>query len=518
MDKFSVLKQVFGYDSFRPGQEVLVDSLLSGRDVLGVMPTGAGKSICFQVPGILLPGISLVISPLISLMKDQVNSLVQAGVRGAFLNSSLTSAQYRKALHNARQGVYKIIYVAPERLLTHDFLEFALSVPISMVCVDEAHCVSQWGQDFRPGYLKIRRFLEMLPKRPVVGAFTATATDQVRRDILSLLNLQSPQIVVTGFNRKNLYFGVRKPRDKFSELLHILHEEGEKSGIVYCATRKLVEEVCEKLQLKGFSAARYHAGLTDEERQRSQEDFLYDRRTIMVATNAFGMGIDKSNVSFVIHYNMPKDLESYYQEAGRAGRDGSPARCILLYSGADVRLNQFLIEKDKENEELDEETAREVREKELERLKRMTFYATSKRCLRQYQLRYFGETNIPSYCGNCSVCLGETLQDSWKSVSTPVSIPERLPARRLSAAENLPVEESLFQRLRQLRLALSKSAGIPPYAVFTDATLREMCISKPKTERDMLLISGVGERKLQRYGRLFLEEIARHQKEKIAKR
>ena len=241
MDQYRILKQVFGYDSFRPGQKELVESLLSGRDVLGVMPTGAGKSICFQVPGLLLPGITLVVSPLISLMRDQVNALVQAGVRGAFLNSSLTPAQYRKALSNARQGIYKIIYVAPERLLTPDFLDFALSVNISMVCVDEAHCVSQWGQDFRPGYLRIRQFLETLPTRPVVGAFTATATAQVRHDILSLLGLQHPKIVVTGFNRKNLYFGVRKPRDKFRELLQILREEGDKSGIVYCTTRKLVE-------------------------------------------------------------------------------------------------------------------------------------------------------------------------------------------------------------------------------------------------------------------------------------
>ncbi len=505
MDKYGVLKQVFGYDSFRPGQEELVDSLLSGRDAMGIMPTGAGKSICFQVPGILLPGITLVVSPLISLMRDQVNALVQAGVRGAFLNSSLTPGQYRKALYNARQGVYKIIYVAPERLLTREFLDFAQSVPVSMVCIDEAHCVSQWGQDFRPGYLKISQFLESLPKRPVVAAFTATATRQVREDILKLVGLQNPKVVITGFNRKNLYFGVRKPRDKFRELLHILREEGDKSGIVYCSTRKLVEEVCDKLKEAGYPAARYHAGLSDEEREQSQEDFLYDRKTVMVATNAFGMGIDKSNVSYVIHYNMPKDLESYYQEAGRAGRDGSPAKCILLYSGSDVRLNRFMIEKEKDNEELDEETAKQVREKELERLKLMTFYATSRRCLRQYQLRYFGETGIPDYCGNCSICLHEERETVWEpSLKTPVS---RRPAAKRPAADDLELDEALFQRLRQLRLTLARSAGIPPYAVFTDATLRDMCIYKPQTEKELLSIPGIGERKLQRYGALFLREI-----------
>lgn len=510
MDQYRILKQVFGYDSFRPGQKELVESLLSGRDVLGVMPTGAGKSICFQVPGLLLPGITLVVSPLISLMRDQVNALVQAGVRGAFLNSSLTPAQYRKALSNARQGIYKIIYVAPERLLTSDFLDFALSVNISMVCVDEAHCVSQWGQDFRPGYLRIRQFLETLPTRPVVGAFTATATAQVRHDILSLLGLQHPKIVVTGFNRKNLYFDVRKPRDKFRELLQILREEGDKSGIVYCTTRKLVEEVCERLKEQGISATRYHAGLTDEERQQNQEDFLYDRKTVMVATNAFGMGIDKSNVSFVIHYNMPKDLESYYQEAGRAGRDGSPARCILLYSGADVRLNQFMIEKEKDNEELDEKTLREVRQKELERLKQMTFYATSRRCLRQFQLRYFGEQQVPDHCGNCSVCLKEAPEaHSFRIEETvPVSHTRR-PLRAPASTSLTTQQQAVFQRLRLLRLELSKSLGIPPYAVFTDATLREICIRNPRTEPELLAIPGVGEHKLHRFGQLFLEELRR---------
>lgn len=491
------LKQVFGYDSFRPGQATLAESLLQGRDALGVMPTGAGKSICFQIPGILLPGITLVVSPLISLMRDQVNALVQAGVRGAYLNSSLTPRQYQKALYNARQGVYKIIYVAPERLLTPDFLDFALHTEISLLCVDEAHCVSQWGQDFRPSYLKIRQFIEALPHRPAVGAFTATATQQVRQDILRLLNLQHPRIVVTGFNRENLYFGVRRPRDKFSELLHILREEKGKSGIIYCATRKTVEQVCQNLQEAGFPAARYHAGLPDEERQQSQEDFLYDRKPIMVATNAFGMGIDKSNVSFVVHYHMPKDLESYYQEAGRAGRDGSPARCILLYSGADVRLNQFMIEKEQENEELDAETARQVRENELERLKQMTFYATNHRCLRRFLLRYFGE-NPPDHCGNCSVCLKEAPSQVARELR-PVQKPAPLP----KGAE----DPELFQRLRQLRLTLARSAGIPPYAVFTDATLWEMSARKPRNEAELLSVSGVGEQKLRRYGRLFLEEI-----------
>lgn len=499
--KEQVLKQVFGYSAFRPGQEQLVDSLLSGRDTLGVMPTGAGKSICFQVPALMLPGVTLVVSPLISLMKDQVNALVQAGVRGAFLNSSLTPAQYRKALYNACNGMYKIIYVAPERLLTPGFQELVRRVEISMVCVDEAHCVSQWGQDFRPGYLRIRQFLDGLPHRPPVGAFTATATAQVRRDILNLLGLEHPKIVVTGFDRKNLYFGVRKPKDKFRELLLLLEEEKGKSGIIYCSTRKLVEEVCEKLRDRGIPAARYHAGLTDEERHRSQEDFLYDRSPVMVATNAFGMGIDKSNVSFVIHYNMPKDLESYYQEAGRAGRDGSPARCVLLYSGADVRLNQFMIEKDKENEELDEETARQVREKELERLKQMTFYATSRSCLRRFQLRYFGEEGVPKECGNCSVCLGEA-KEYAKSEPTAA-----LPVKRHTFHPEVPVDEALFQRLKRLRMELARSAGIPPYAVFTDATLREMCLQKPRTPQEMLAVPGVGERKLERYGAVFLREL-----------
>lgn len=499
--KEQVLKQVFGYSAFRPGQEQLVDSLLSGRDTLGVMPTGAGKSICFQVPALMLPGVTLVVSPLISLMKDQVNALVQAGVRGAFLNSSLTPAQYRKALYNACNGMYKIIYVAPERLLTPGFQELVRRVEISMVCVDEAHCVSQWGQDFRPGYLRIRQFLDGLPHRPPVGAFTATATAQVRRDILNLLGLEHPKIVVTGFDRTNLYFGVRKPKDKFRELLLLLEEEKGKSGIVYCSTRKLVEEVCEKLRDRGIPAARYHAGLTDEERHRSQEDFLYDRSPVMVATNAFGMGIDKSNVSFVIHYNMPKDLESYYQEAGRAGRDGSPARCVLLYSGADVRLNQFMIEKDKENEELDEETARQVREKELERLKQMTFYATSRSCLRRFQLRYFGEEGVPRECGNCSVCLGEA-KEYAKAEPTAA-----LPVKRHTFHPEVPVDEALFQRLKRLRMELARSAGIPPYAVFTDATLREMCLQKPRTPQEMLAVPGVGERKLERYGAVFLREL-----------
>ena len=319
MNKFEILKQIFGYDTFREGQETLVDSTLSGRDVLGIMPTGAGKSLCFQVPALLFPGITVVVSPLISLMKDQVSALNAAGVHAAYINSSLTEGQYRKAMELARQGRYKIIYVAPERLMTESFLSLIQAVEISMVAVDEAHCISQWGQDFRPSYLKIVDFISQLPRRPVIGAYTATATKAVREDILCILGLQNPKVMVTGYDRKNLYFAVEKPKDKMNALLEYLRKNPEKSGIIYCNTRKTVEEVQEALLEAGYPAVRYHAGLTDREKKENQEEFIYDRKPIMVATNAFGMGIDKSNVRFVIHYNMPKDIESYYQEAGRAG-------------------------------------------------------------------------------------------------------------------------------------------------------------------------------------------------------
>ena len=406
-EKRALLKSVFGYEGFRPGQEQLIDALLQGRDAMGIMPTGAGKSMCYQLPALLLPGITLVVSPLISLMKDQVNALVQSGVRAAYLNSSLTEGQTAKAIANAMEGVYKIIYVAPERLFTPRFQNFAQGMNISMVCVDEAHCVSQWGQDFRPGYLDIARFLETLPRRPVVGAFTATATGEVREDIVRLLGLADPVTVVTGFDRSNLYFGVEEPRDKYAAVTRYLAAHTDASGIVYCLTRKTVEEVCEKLRADGYAATRYHAGLSADERQRNQDAFLYDEARVMVATNAFGMGIDKSNVSFVLHYNMPKNIESYYQEAGRAGRDGQPADCILLYGGKDVVTNRFFIEKDDENDALDEETRRLVREKDEERLRRMTFYCHSGSCLRAYLLRYFGE-NAPEHCDNCSVCSTQT--------------------------------------------------------------------------------------------------------------
>ena len=406
MDKYKVLKEVFGYDEFRDGQEELVESTLQGRDVLGIMPTGAGKSICFQVPALLFEGISLIISPLISLMKDQVTALNQLGVHAAYINSSLTEGQYRKAMDNARNGQYKIIYVAPERLMTESFLSLVSNVDISMVAVDEAHCISQWGQDFRPSYLKIVEFINMLPKRPVIVAYTATATKVVKEDISCILGLQDPTVVVTGYDRKNLYFAVKKPKNKMAELLAYMEKNGDKSGIIYCNTRKNVEEVHEALLKEGYLTAKYHAGLSDSARKQNQEDFIYDIKPIMVATNAFGMGIDKSNVRFVIHYNMPKDIESYYQEAGRAGRDGEPSECILLYSGQDVKINEFLISKQTENEELDYEERKLLRERDNERLRKMTFYCVTNDCLRDYILRYFGEYG-GNYCGNCENCLKE---------------------------------------------------------------------------------------------------------------
>lgn len=405
MDKLTVLNEYFGHRQFRSGQAELIDHIMGGCDVLGIMPTGAGKSLCYQVPAIMLDGVTVVISPLISLMKDQVSALVTAGVTAACINSSLLPEEYSEVMRRACRGEYKLIYVAPERLGTKEMARLVSSIKISMVTIDEAHCVSQWGQDFRPSYLHIAEFIRSLPQRPIVSAFTATATDTVKEDIIRLLGLNEPFSLVTGFDRPNLYFSVLKPQNKYAELKKQLDGFGDKCGIVYCISRKNVEEICDKLSADGFSATRYHAGLADAERRANQEDFIYDRKRIMVATNAFGMGIDKSDVSFVIHYNMPKNIESYYQEAGRAGRDGSPAQCILLYGPMDVRTNNFMIEKSREeNDALSDEEKEIMLKRDRQRLKDMTFYSTTTGCLREFMLRYFGD-KANSYCGNCSNCV-----------------------------------------------------------------------------------------------------------------
>ena len=406
MNKYETLKKYFGYDTFREGQEKLIDAILQGRDVLGIMPTGAGKSLCYQIPALLLPGITLVISPLISLMKDQVQSLNQAGIHAAYINSSLTENQITKALNFAAGGRYKIIYVAPERLETYEFLQFAARADISMLTVDEAHCISQWGQDFRPSYLKIVQFLKQLEKRPVVSAFTATATETVREDISCVLGLKQPEVLVTGFDRKNLFFAVETPKNKAGYVLDYLREHAKESGIIYCSTRKNVEQLYDKIAASGVSVTKYHAGLSNEERRQNQEDFVFDKTPVMVATNAFGMGIDKSNVRYVIHYNMPQNLENYYQEAGRAGRDGEAAECILLYSPQDLMIARFLLESKEENPELTGEELEDIRERDAERLRSMNYYCLTTGCLRRFILNYFGESG-EERCDNCSNCRKE---------------------------------------------------------------------------------------------------------------
>lgn len=597
-DKLSVLKDYFGHDSFRDGQEQIVDALLDGRDALCIMPTGAGKSMCYQIPALLFDGVTIVVSPLISLMKDQVGSLVQSGVPAAYINSSLSYPQFLRVLSNTEHGKYKIIYVAPERLLTDGFLDTCKKIKISMVAVDEAHCVSQWGQDFRPSYLKIVSFIKSLENRPIVGAFTATATNDVKEDIKKILRLENPFEITTGFDRPNLFFGVIKSSSKDEKLIDLIRERGDRSGIVYCATRKNVESVCELLCDNGFSATRYHAGLDEYERRKNQEDFVFDRKNIMVATNAFGMGIDKSNVTYVIHYNMPKNIESYYQEAGRAGRDGGEADCILLYSPKDVRLNRFMIENSEGNDELTIEENEQIRERDFERLKHMTFYSTTNDCLRGFILRYFGGDK-KAYCGKCSNCLsvhklvdvtidaqkimsciartgqryGKTvicdvlkgsksekiLKAELNSQSTygimkevtarhifgtidflaekeyisadnetealkllPKSRDvlfgrERLVMKKVENSEKVvkthrpevPVDSELLDALKALRKSIASKKSVPAYVIFSDATLIDMCKKCPETPDEMLEVSGVGRTKLEKFGKEFLEVIAK---------
>ena len=399
------LKVLFGYDDFRPGQKEVIESILSGRDAFAVMPTGAGKSVCYQIPAMLLPGITLVISPLISLMQDQVKALNEAGVSAAFINSALSETAYHETIRKAKQGLYKIIYVAPERLITDGFMELAQNVCISMVTVDEAHCISQWGQDFRPSYMKIVEFVRTLATRPIISAFTATATETVRDDIICTLGLNNPFILVTGFDRGNLFFQVDKPRNKDEYVIDYISKHPNDSGIVYCATRKNVDKLYDLLKDRGVSVAKYHAGMGQEERKKMQNDFVFDYTSIVIATNAFGMGIDKSNVRFVIHYNMPQSMENYYQEAGRAGRDGLDSKCILLFSPQDIVINRFLLDH-KEMSDLNLVDRETVKERDIKRLQITERYCYTTECLRNYILRYFGE-NPQKPCEDCGNCLRE---------------------------------------------------------------------------------------------------------------
>lgn len=596
MDKNEVLRKYFGHTAFRGGQEQLVDCILSGKDCLGVMPTGAGKSICFQVPALMMNGTTVVISPLISLMRDQVNALRENGISAACINSSASESESRETFLRASSGDLKILYVAPERLETEGFKRLCERLEIPLVAVDEAHCVSHWGQDFRPSYLKISGFVSSLKKRPVIAAFTATATDIVKNDIVSILGLREPLSLTTGFDRPNLYFEVRKPDSKDAELLKILRDSPG-SAIVYCATRKNVESVCEMLKKNGINAAMYHAGFNAETRKTAQDDFLYDRVDVMVATNAFGMGIDKSNVSLVVHYNMPKDVESYYQEAGRAGRDGSAARCVLLFNYGDVELAKYMIDVSHEDANLDYSEQKLLKERDMKRLRKMTNYCDTTRCLREFILDYFGEKS-KKYCSNCSNCekdfkLADVTIEAQKILSCVFRVKQRgksasktvisliltgsrdkrvldfgfdelstygimsdVPRKKITEIINflegegyisivgeynsceltskadefikskkslvmrvseksarVPVkvsqdtENELFQNLRKVRRNIASVLGVPPYVVFSDATLRDMTAKLPRTHNELLEVSGVGELKAEKYGKKFLSVI-----------
>ena len=556
------------------------------------MPTGAGKSICYQVPALLMKGITLVISPLISLMKDQVDALNEVGIAACLINSTLTSLEYRNVIKGTLDGTYKLIYIAPERLNSYDFIELCTQIDIALIAVDEAHCVSQWGHDFRPSYREIEKFIKGLPKRPVIGAFTATATLRVKEDIEKLLGLKHPYMMTTGFDRPNLYFRVEKPKHKLDWLLAYLQNHTEESGLIYCATRKTVDTLVDKLRAKGMEVAQYHAGLSEYERARNQDDFLYDRKALMVATNAFGMGIDKSNIRFVIHYNMPKNMEGYYQEAGRAGRDGVDSNCILLYSSADIMTNRLLIENTCDTVEL---------WSEYEKLNQMVDYCNTEGCLRNYILRYFGELpdKLCDHCGNCNsdieqkditieaqkilscikrmherfgmVMVVEVLkgahtqkikQFGFTTLSTygimknyhkdtikeiisfliaekyihldgdkfpilklnptayDVLRGERMVSMRIhmnkdtgelrKMEEALPIDEVLVQALKALRKEIAQVQNLPPFMIFSDATLNEMAMYYPTSEKEMLDLSGIGKIKYEKYGVQFKNAISQY--------
>ena len=496
------LKQYFGYDSLRTGQEELINAILEGRDVLGIMPTGAGKSLCYQLPALMLNGITLVISPLISLMSDQVKALNQAGVHAAYINSSLTENQIRMALSYASQGRYKIIYVAPERLNTPRFLDFACTADISMLTVDEAHCISQWGQDFRPSYLEIAGFLARLPRRPIVSAFTATATERVKNDIVASLGLNNPVTMVTGFDRPNLFFRVvtrKGGSQKDNSIINYVKKHEDESGIIYCATKKNVDNLYALLNEHGILAGRYHAGLSNEERKQNQEDFTYDRISVMVATNAFGMGIDKSNVRYVLHYNMPQSLEYYYQEAGRAGRDGEEAECVLFFSKQDIMINKFLLQ----NKASSGDVASDIQKtaNDQRKLQQMINYCETDKCLREFILSYFGDTT-PCICNKCSNCVVVEDEEEETYVETGK---KRKKTAQLAGLNELGV--ALFEKLRSVRTELAAEKSVPPYIICSDKTLKDMCAKLPRDKEQLADVYGMGEQKIQNYGEAFVTAV-----------
>lgn len=496
------LKQYFGYDSLRTGQEELINGILAGHDVLGIMPTGAGKSLCYQLPALMLKGITLVISPLISLMSDQVKALNQAGVHAAYINSSLTENQIRMALSYASQGRYKIIYVAPERLNTPRFLDFACNADISMLTVDEAHCISQWGQDFRPSYLEIAGFLTRLPRRPIVSAFTATATERVKNDIVASLGLNNPVTMVTGFDRPNLFFRVvtrKGGSQKDNSIINYVKKHEDESGIIYCATKKNVDKLYTLLNEQGISAGRYHAGLSNDERKQNQEDFTYDRIRVMVATNAFGMGIDKSNVRYVLHYNMPQSLEYYYQEAGRAGRDGEEAECVLFFSKQDIMINKFLLQNKASAGDVASDMQKTANDRR--KLQQMINYCETDKCLREFILSYFGDTT-PCICNKCSNCVVGEDEEEETYVETGK---KRKKAAQLAGLNELGA--ALFEKLRSVRTELAAEKSVPPYIICSDKTLKDICAKLPRDKEQLADVYGMGEQKIQNYGEAFVTAV-----------